>query len=115
MLFSRALIEECVFLFHLSWPIQITQLLDLGLQIVTLAAAGHLSEISLGSASLGNLYLAVFSLAPLVGLAGALDTLSSQAAGARNYSRIGELTLCAIVILSVLVVPFCFFLYYSPA
>lgn len=102
---SPQLREEMRAVMKLAWPIQATNLADFGLSIVTLLVVGRLGSLELGAAALGNLYVNFIGMAPLVGMCGAIDTLSSQACGAGSYARVGQITQRAVVILSLLMIP----------
>jgi MATE family multidrug resistance protein len=72
-------------IFELSLPIVLSSVLNNMASIVDLAMVGHLGKEELAVASLGlAFYNTVFF--PMSGVAMALDTLFSQAHGARNYA-----------------------------
>jgi Na+-driven multidrug efflux pump len=89
----------------IAWAIQATNLLDFGLSLSTLVIVGHGGDKSgsgsewLAAAALGNLYVNFSGMAPLMGMAGAIDTLSSQAIGAKAYGRVGQVSQRALMIL----------------
>jgi Na+-driven multidrug efflux pump len=77
----------------------ITFTLQIGIQLSNIVVLGYLSETALAAASLGNLYINLFSNAPGSGLATAVDTLAAQAYGARAFTRLGAVFQRAVLIL----------------
>ena len=73
---------------QLSIPIVITSVLNFVMNVVDLAMVGHLGKEELAAASLGLAYYNTVYF-PLSGVAMALDTLFSQAYGAKNYRLYG--------------------------
>ena len=103
---SREYRDEARSIMALAWPIQLTNLLDFGLAMGTILVVGRLpTAIPLGAAALGNLYTNFTGIAILVGMAGAIDTLSSQACGAKAYGRVGAVTQRSMAILCLMCVP----------
>lgn len=84
---------------ELAWPVVITFTLQIGIQLSNIIVLGYLSETALAAASLGNLYINLFSNAPGSGLATAIDSLSSQAYGAKAFTRLGAVFQRAVLIL----------------
>lgn len=102
---SAALWSEMRAVAALAWPIQATNLLDFGLSMVLLMVVGRLGSVELGAAALGNLFVNFSGMAPIFGMAAAIDTLSSQACGARAYARVGQVSQRAALILTLMTLP----------
>ena len=99
-------VEEAKKLTILASPIILTYLLSISIQLTTQIIVGHVSSVALAAAALATMFAHSFGLSIILGTASALDTLCSQAFGARNYFRVGQvaylgcavgLALCAAV------------------
>lgn len=99
-------VAEARHLCILASPIILTYLLSISIQLTTQVIVGHVSSDALAAAALATMFAHSFGLSIILGTASALDTLCSQAFGARNYHRVGQvaylgcmvgLALCAAV------------------
>ena len=66
---------------------------------------GHLGTHELGSAALGNLWATVTGRSVYLGSLSALDTLASQAFGAKSFKHIGTLTQRAVLMQTLICIP----------
>ncbi|KAH7445392.1 hypothetical protein KP509_01G006600 [Ceratopteris richardii] len=86
--------------FMLAIPMIITNLLQFGIQLVSIMFVGHLSELALSSVSVASSICAVTGFSVLAGMSCALDTLCGQAYGAGKHSLIGLYMYRALIILN---------------
>ncbi|KMT08175.1 hypothetical protein BVRB_6g142980 [Beta vulgaris subsp. vulgaris] len=77
------------------------------LQVVSLMMVGHLGALYLSSTALAVSLAAVTGFSLLLGMAGALETISGQAYGAQQYQKLGTQTYTAIFSLSLFSIPLC--------
>eukprot|EP01113_Clastostelium_recurvatum_P035522 TRINITY_DN4965_c0_g1_i5.p1 TRINITY_DN4965_c0_g1~~TRINITY_DN4965_c0_g1_i5.p1 ORF type:complete len:609 (+),score=100.02 TRINITY_DN4965_c0_g1_i5:80-1906(+) len=98
----------------LAWPNVLTTLVQLAIPVVSSLALGHIGDpIYLGSAALGNMFANATGFAVGSGLSMALDTLCSQAYGAKKYKLVGLQAQRAMVILTFMCVPIALLWYYA--
>jgi MATE family multidrug resistance protein len=89
-----------------SLPIICTALIQVLTQLITLGYIGRLDSAEyMGAVTLGNMVCNVTGYSLIFGLSTALDTLISQAYGAKMYSLMGLHAQRAIVILSLFTIP----------
>jgi len=89
-----------------AFPIIVTALIQVLTSITTLGYIGRLNSAEyMGAVTLGNMVCNVSGFSLSYGLSTALDTLISQAYGARMYSLMGLHAQRAIVILSLCTIP----------
>lgn len=123
--FRNVFFQEAKEFLKISFPIVVTYLLTFLIQLETLfcktikkfsfqsfyqfnnilSGLGDLGPDILAAAGLGNVWMNVSANSILFGLATALETLSSQANGAKNYPRVGILLQRSICISLVVVIP----------
>eukprot|EP00026_Physarum_polycephalum_P005157 Phypoly_transcript_05186.p1 GENE.Phypoly_transcript_05186~~Phypoly_transcript_05186.p1 ORF type:complete len:586 (+),score=89.56 Phypoly_transcript_05186:190-1947(+) len=95
-----------ILLLKLSWPNVLTSLISLALPVTSTLAVGHLgSPAFIGAAALGNMFANATGFAVGSGLSMALDTLCSQAFGAKKYRLVGLHCQRAMVILTIGCIP----------
>ncbi|KAH9617373.1 hypothetical protein KSS87_004798 [Heliosperma pusillum] len=75
------------------------------LQVISTMMVGHLGEIFLASSALAISLAGVTGFSLMLGLASALETLSGQAFGARQYKKLGTQTYTAIFSLALVCIP----------
>ncbi|KAL2328345.1 hypothetical protein Fmac_021772 [Flemingia macrophylla] len=80
---------ELKLLFHLAAPAVIVYLLNNVMSMSTQIFSGHLGNLELAAASLGNTGIQVFSYGLMLGMGSAAETLCGQAYGARKYEMLG--------------------------
>jgi MATE family multidrug resistance protein len=97
--------REAVALLRLAFPAAITYLVGFCLQIISIVAVGHVGARELAASALANMYCNATGYAWLYGLCSAVDTLSSQAVGAKNLPRVGHVTQRGLGIMAVALIP----------
>ncbi|KAG8080458.1 hypothetical protein GUJ93_ZPchr0007g4423 [Zizania palustris] len=70
-------------------PMVLTNMSFYGIPLVSVMFSGHLGDVPLAGATLGNSWATVTGYAFVTGLSGALETLCGQAYGARMYRMLG--------------------------
>ncbi|RCV13149.1 hypothetical protein SETIT_2G324100v2 [Setaria italica] len=70
-------------------PMVLTSMAFYGIPLVSVMFSGHLGDVQLAGATLGNSWATVTGYAFVTGLSGALETLCGQAYGARLYRMLG--------------------------
>jgi len=95
-------------------PLALSQLMVFFLEILNFIFIGHLNDAkSLAAIGLGNMLCNIFAFALALGMTSALETLASQAYGARNYHLAGVYLTRAEAILTVLFIPLTAFLFFA--
>ena len=112
---SPELKSEIAALGKQSIPVAATYFLGYANQLISQGAVGHTSSTHLAAAALGNMYANAFGFSILYGLSSAVDTLASQAVGARNYRRVPEVAQRGLAIMTLLSIPIACALYFSGA
>ena len=90
---------------HLAWPIMFTFILQTSIGLVGIIFVGHIGTHELVAASLGNMLANIMGFSVGIGFASAMDTLCTQAYGARNYFMLGTICQRSILILGCLCLP----------
>eukprot|EP01051_Picozoa_sp_SAG22_P011755 SAG22_NODE_1160_length_5317_cov_44.271560_3_plen_217_part_00 len=109
---SASVLTELGFLWRVAWPTAITTLLRAGTQQVTVMFVGHtVGAAGLGAVALGVMWVNISGLSIVFGGMSALDTLCSQAYGARNFRLVGLWAQRCCVCILCLCVPI-FFLWF---
>lgn len=70
-------------------PMILTNVFYYAITLTSVMFAGHLGQLQLAGATLGNSWATVTGFALMVGLSGALETLCGQAFGAELYTQMG--------------------------
>ncbi|XP_031278529.1 protein DETOXIFICATION 40-like [Pistacia vera] len=80
---------ELKLLFHLAAPAVIVYMINYVMSMSTQIFSGHLGNLELAAASLGNTGIQVFAYGLMLGMGSAVETLCGQAYGARKYEMLG--------------------------
>lgn len=80
---------ELKLLFHLAAPAVIVYMINYVMSMSTQIFAGHLGNLELAAASLGNNGIQVFAYGLMLGMGSAVETLCGQAYGAKKYDMLG--------------------------
>ncbi|ELR21350.1 MATE efflux family subfamily protein [Acanthamoeba castellanii str. Neff] len=104
----RASESELGVVANLAWPTVVSNLINFMLSFINLLFVGHVGdgEVELAAAALAITFTNVTGLSVGIGLLCAIDTLCSQAYGARNYRKVGLIVQRAILIVTLACVPF---------
>ena len=86
---SRSTVAEIKGLFTLSWPTVLSYFFYHLVFMITLFFAGRLGEVELAAGTLAISFINVSGTSVFHGLCSALETLSSQAYGAKNFRMVG--------------------------
>ncbi|OEL15851.1 Protein DETOXIFICATION 19 [Dichanthelium oligosanthes] len=81
--------EEAWAQLRFSGPMILMNMFYYGIPLVSVMFSGHLGDVQLAGATLGNSWVTVTGYAFLIGLSGGLETLCGQAYGAGLYRRLG--------------------------
>ena len=104
-LFSKRTKQEVKALVTLAWPTVFSYFFYHLLSMVSFYFAGHLGKSELAAAALAISFINVTSVSVGTGLASALETLCSQAFGAKNYTLVGVVLQRGVWILGISCVP----------
>ncbi|KAF3966632.1 hypothetical protein CMV_009287 [Castanea mollissima] len=80
---------EFKLLFYLAAPAVIVYMINYLMSMSTQIIAGHLGNLELAAASLGNNGIQVFAYGLMLGMGSAVETLCGQAYGAQKYEMLG--------------------------
>ncbi|KAI9094270.1 hypothetical protein K1719_026852 [Acacia pycnantha] len=80
---------ELKLLFFLAAPAVVVYLINYVMSMSTQIFSGHLGNLELAAASLGNTGIQVFSYGLMLGMGSAVETLCGQAFGANKYEMLG--------------------------
>ncbi|RCV27544.1 hypothetical protein SETIT_5G333100v2 [Setaria italica] len=81
--------EEAWAQLQFAVPMILMSMAYYGIPLVSVMFSGHLGDVQLAGATLGNSWATVTGYALVTGLSGALETLCGQAYGARLYRMLG--------------------------
>ncbi|KAJ4977955.1 hypothetical protein NE237_008735 [Protea cynaroides] len=84
-----ALLIELKLLFHIATPAVVVHMINYLMSMSTLIFSGHLSNLELAAASLGNTGIQCFTYGLLLGMGSAVETLCGQAYGASKHEMLG--------------------------
>ncbi|GMN46328.1 hypothetical protein TIFTF001_015506 [Ficus carica] len=101
----KEILEEVKRQLWLAGPMISVSLLQFCLQIISLMFVGHLGELSLSGASMATSFCSVTGCSLLMGMASALETLSGQSYGAKQYHMLGIHTQRAMFVLLIVSLP----------
>ena len=88
-IFSKKIKQECCEILKLAWPTILAATLTVGISIQTITFSGYLGKSQLAAATLSMSVINVTGYAIGLGLTSGLDTLCTQAFGAKNYRMVG--------------------------
>ncbi|MCD7452032.1 Protein DETOXIFICATION 40 [Datura stramonium] len=80
---------EMKLLFFLAAPAVMVYMINYLMSMSTQIVSGHLGNLELAAASLGNTGIQVFAYGLMLGMGSAVETLCGQAYGARKYDMLG--------------------------
>jgi MATE family multidrug resistance protein len=87
--FSSASLIELKLLFFLAAPAVFVYLINYVMSMSTQIFCGHLGNLELAAASLGNTGIQVFAYGLMLGMGSAVETLCGQAFGAEKFDMLG--------------------------
>lgn len=96
-----------------SVPMILTSMSFYAVTLVSVMFAGHLGDLELAGATLGNSWGYVTGLALMTGLSGALETLCGQGYGAKMYRMLGIYLQSSIIISTFFSILVSFMWYFS--
>ncbi|KAJ9140820.1 hypothetical protein P3X46_031419 [Hevea brasiliensis] len=97
--------QEVKKLGYIAGPMVAVTLSQYLLQFVSIMMVGHLDELALSSTAIAISLASVTGFSLLLGMASALETLSGQAYGAKQYQKLGIQTQTAIFCLILVCIP----------
>ncbi|XP_057455819.1 protein DETOXIFICATION 40-like [Lotus japonicus] len=92
---------ELKLLFYLAVPAVIVYLINYVMSMSTQIFSGHLGNLELAAASLGNTGIQVFAYGLMLGMGSAVETLCGQAYGAKKFEMLGIYMQRSTVLLSL--------------
>lgn len=106
---------ELAHILALAGPVCLTYLVSFSLQLLSMVLIGHTGASFLAAAALGNMFANATGNSIIFGLATAIDTLASQAFGAKNNRRIGVVAQRGVAIMLVVALPVSLVWWYADA
>ncbi|GLT80159.1 hypothetical protein SLA2020_516130 [Shorea laevis] len=103
--FRSATWLELNILFRLAAPAIIVYLLNNVVSMSTQIFCGHLGNLQLAAASLGNTGIQVFAYGLMLGMGSAVETLCGQAYGAHKYEMLGIYMQRSLILLTATGIP----------
>ncbi|XP_010930090.1 protein DETOXIFICATION 40-like [Elaeis guineensis] len=100
-----ATIIEMKLLLHLAVPSVTVYMLNYVMSMSTTIISGHLGNLELAAASLGNAGIQVFAYGLMLGMGSAVETLCGQAYGAHKYEMLGIYLQRSTILLMATAVP----------
>ncbi|KAJ4954325.1 hypothetical protein NE237_011108 [Protea cynaroides] len=100
-----ATLIELKLLFYLAGPTVFVYMLNYLMSMFTQIFSGHLGNLELAAASLGNNGIQILTYGLMLGMGSAVETLSGQAFGAGRYEMLGIYLQRAFIILMATGVP----------
>ncbi|KAM1026524.1 hypothetical protein ACFX15_038814 [Malus domestica] len=101
----KEIVEEVKKQIWLAGPLICVSLLQYSTQIIAVMFVGHLGELSLSGATMALSFTSVTGFSLLMGMSSALDTLSGQCYGAKQYRLMGIHMQRAMLVLSLVCIP----------
>ncbi|CAN4094184.1 unnamed protein product [Withania somnifera] len=92
---------ETRFLFFLAAPAVMVYMINYLMSMSTQIFSGHLGNLELAAASLGNNGIQIFAYGLMLGMGSAVETLCGQAFGAKKYDMLGVYLQRSSVLLTV--------------
>nr|VDD51819.1 unnamed protein product [Brassica oleracea] len=97
----KATMIETKLLFNLAAPAVVVYMINYLMSMSTQIFSGHLGNLELAAASLGNRGIQVFAYGLMLGMGSAVETLCGQAFGGRKYEMLGVYLQRSIVLLTL--------------
>ncbi|KAK3433412.1 hypothetical protein EUGRSUZ_D01316 [Eucalyptus grandis] len=110
---SRATRIELNTLFRLAAPAVVVYLLNNVTSMSTQIFCGHLGNLELAAASLGNNGIQIFAYGLMLGMGSAVETLCGQAYGAHKYEMLGVYLQRSTILLMATAIPVMFIYIFS--
>ncbi|KAL6178197.1 hypothetical protein ACLB2K_049716 [Fragaria x ananassa] len=98
-------VEEVKRQLWLAGPLICVSILQYSIQIIAVMFVGHLGELSLSGATMALSFTSVTGFSLLMGMSSALDTLSGQCYGAKQYHMMGIHMQRAMFVLLLVCIP----------
>ena len=98
---------EAKILFPIAWQTVLATVLQSMTQQVTVLFVGHIGVVELGAAALASMWVNITGVSIVYGGASALDSLASQAFGAKSYTMVGLWAMRFLMIVSLMCIPIC--------
>ncbi|KAF5760486.1 putative multi antimicrobial extrusion protein [Helianthus annuus] len=111
--FQKAAVIELYSLFRLAGPAIIVYLLNNVTSMSTQIFCGHLGNLELAAASLGNNGVQLFAYGVMLGMGSAVETLCGQAYGAHQYEMLGVYLQRSTILLMATAIPLMFLYIFS--
>ncbi|XP_028751774.1 protein DETOXIFICATION 40 [Neltuma alba] len=92
---------ELKLLFFLAAPAVVVYLINYVMSMSTQIFSGHLGNLELAAASLGNTGIQVFAYGLMLGMGSAVETLCGQAFGANKYEMLGVYLQRSVILLTL--------------
>ncbi|KAK9081516.1 hypothetical protein Syun_030840 [Stephania yunnanensis] len=96
---------EMKLLVHLAAPAVVVYMINYLMSMSTQIFSGHLGNLELAAASLGNTGIQIFAYGLMLGMGSAVETLCGQAYGAKKYDMLGVYLQRSTIILMATGVP----------
>ncbi|XP_044496694.1 protein DETOXIFICATION 40-like [Mangifera indica] len=109
----KATFIELNTLFRLAGPAIVVYLLNNIVSMSTQIFCGHLGNLELAAASLGNTGIQVFAYGLMLGMGSAVETLCGQAYGAHKYHMLGVYLQRSTILLTATGIPLMFIYIFS--
>ncbi|KAK9051816.1 hypothetical protein SSX86_028444 [Deinandra increscens subsp. villosa] len=110
---QKALPIELYSLFRLAAPVIIVYVLNNVTSMSTQIFSGHLGNLELAAASLGNNGVQLFAFGVMLGMGSAVETLCGQAYGAHQYEMLGVYLQRSTLLLMATAIPLMFLYIFS--
>nr|XP_043627146.1 protein DETOXIFICATION 40-like [Erigeron canadensis] len=110
---QKAMSIELYSLFRLAGPAIIVYLLNNVTSMSTQIFCGHLGNLELAAASLGNNGVQLFAYGVMLGMGSAVETLCGQAYGAHQYEMLGVYLQRSTILLMATAIPLMFLYIFS--
>ncbi|XP_061988300.1 protein DETOXIFICATION 16-like [Rosa rugosa] len=102
---KEEVVEEVKKQLWLAGPLISVSILQYSIQIIAVMFVGHLGELSLSGATMALSFTSVTGFSLLMGMSSALDTLSGQCYGAKQYHMMGIHMQRAMFVLLLVCIP----------
>ncbi|KAH7662094.1 multidrug resistance protein MATE family protein [Dioscorea alata] len=103
--YSKASAVEMKLLLHLAAPAVMVYMINYLMSMSTQIFSGHLGNLELAAASLGNTGIQIFAYGLMLGMGSAVETLCGQAYGAHKYEMLGVYLQRSTVLLTATGIP----------